>query len=154
MAPTMKSRVFTFISLLVLAVAMVAAPSASAQSPAQNVYNPNGEVLDVVDGGGGSVPDIKCTEADGLDPDGNSVPEGSKADCSENDDEVCAAADGRDGDGNSVAYGSEADCSGTPTTVTRGELPFTGFEAGMVGLAGMMLLGAGMAARRLSRHES
>ena len=155
MAPTMKSRVFTFISLLVLAVAMVAAPSASAQSPAQSVYNPNGEVLDVVDGGGDTVPDVECSEADGLDADGNSVPEGSKADCSKGGDEVCAAADGRDGDGNSVAYGSEADCSdGTTPTVREGELPFTGFEAGMVGLAGMMLLGAGMAVRRLSRHES
>lgn len=155
MAPTMKSRVFTFISLLVLAVAMVAAPSASAQSPAQSVYNPNGEVLDVVDGGGDTVPDVECSEADGLDADGNSVPEGSKADCSTGGDEVCAAADGRDGDGNSVAYGSDADCSdGTTPTVSEGELPFTGFEAGMVGLAGMMLLGAGMAVRRLSRHES
>ena len=156
-AQIMKSRVLTLISLLVLAVAMVAAPSASAQtSPAQSVYNPNGEVLDVVDGGGDTVPDVECTEADGLDADGNSVPEGSNADCAPGtDDEVCAAADGRDGDGNSVAYGSDADCSdGTTPTVSEGELPFTGFEAGMVGLAGMVLLGAGMAVRRLSRHES
>jgi hypothetical protein len=155
-AHIMKSRVFTLISLLVLAVAMVAAPSASAESPAQNVYNPNGEVLDVVDGGGERIPDVECTEADGLDADGNSVPEGSAADCRPGtDDEVCAAADGRDGDGNTVAYGSEADCSnGTTPSISEGELPFTGFEAGMVGVAGMLLLGAGMAVRRLSRHES
>ena len=154
-AQIMKSRVFTLISLLVLAVAMIAAPSASAESPAQNVYNPNGEVLDVVDGGGERIPDVECTEADGLDADGNSVPEGSSADCAPGNDEVCAAADGRDGDGNTVAYGSEADCSdGTTPSISEGELPFTGFEAGMVGLAGMLLLGAGLAVRRLSRHES
>ena len=158
----MKSRVFTFISLLVLAAAMVAAPSASAQSPAQQVYNPQGEVLEVVDGGGETLPDDEsggCAEADGLGPNGNPVTTGSDADCSEavpvEENEVCASADGRDGDGNSVAYGSSEDCSNATTpTVSEGELPFTGFEAGMVALAGIALLGGGFAMRRVARHDS
>lgn len=173
----MKSRVFTFISLLALAAAMIAAPSASAQSPAQSVYNPDGEILDVVGGGGcatadgldadgnpvseGSQADCAdgeqddCAEADGRDADGNKVSFGSAADCQEIED-VCADADGLDGDGNSVAYGSDADCanSTTPPPVNEGELPFTGFEAGMVGLAGLLLLGAGVGVRRLSRHDA
>ena len=157
----MKSRVLTFISFLALLAALVAAPTASAQtSPAQDVYNPNGEVLDVVEGGGNN--DVKdenesggCLEADGLDADGKPVESGSAADCAENDvADVCSEADGLDGDGNSVAYGSSADCSDSTTpTVSEGELPFTGFEAGLVALAGLALLGGGFAMRRVARHD-
>ncbi len=130
-APNMKSRVFTLISLIALVAAIVAAPAASAQqSPGQDVYNPNGEVLDVVEGGGGNVPD---------DDEG---------------DRVCAEADGTDADGNTVEYGSAADCAPTEQTVSEGELPFTGFEAGMVGLAGVALLGAGFAMRRFARNDA
>ena len=121
----MKSRVFSLISLFALVAALVAVPVASAQSPAQNVYNPDGEVLDVVEGGGG----------------GN------------DGDRVCAEADGLDADGNTVEYGSAADCDENRTTVSEGELPFTGFEAGMVGLAGVALLGAGFAMRRFARTD-
>lgn len=149
----MKSRVFTITSLLVLLAALSAAPGATAETPAENVYNPNGEILDVVDGGGDN--DQVCGDADGMDVNGNAVEKGSAADCAEAADEVCAQADGRDGDGNSVTYGSAADCSDATTpTVSEGELPFTGFEAGIVGLAGLALLGAGVAVRRLTRHDS
>ena len=186
-APTMKSRVFTFTSLIVLLAALSAAPAIAQTSPAQDVYNPNGEVLDVVEGGGETLPDEQsggCDDADGLDPEGNAVETGSGADCSdaqETEDvcneadgldtagnsvtfgseadcavaEVCAEADGLDGDGNSVAYGSSEDCSNSTTpVVTEGELPFTGFEAGMVALAGMALLGGGFAMRRVARRDS
>ena len=43
----------------------------------------------------------------------------------------------------------------TPTpTVAKGELPFTGLEAGLVALAGLALLGAGFAMRRVSRSAA
>jgi hypothetical protein len=155
----MKSRVFTFISLLALVVAMAAAATASAQSPADAVYNPNGEVLDVVQGGGNdnvkndTVPEKQvCSAADGVDANGNAVSYGSSADCSTTRT-VCAAADGRDASGNAVAYGSSADCSTATPAVSSGQLPFTGFEAGLVALAGAALLGAGFAMRRVSRRE-
>ncbi len=37
-------------------------------------------------------------------------------------------------------------------SVARGELPFTGFEAGLVALFGALLLGSGFAMRRASRN--
>jgi hypothetical protein len=43
--------------------------------------------------------------------------------------------------------------AGTPATST-GSLPFTGFEAGLVALAGLALLGTGLAMRRVSRSNS
>lgn len=135
----MKSRVFTIISLLALAVAMVAAGSASAASPSQDVYNPNGQVLDVVQGGGNDdVPanNVKDDVESGQSP------------------SVCSAADGRDANGNTVTYGSTADCATTVTTVATGQLPFTGFEAGLVALAGVGLLGAGFGMRRVARREN
>jgi hypothetical protein len=154
----MKSRVFTFISLLALVVAMAAAATASAQSPADSVYNPNGEVLDVVQGGGDdnvkneTVPDEEvCAAADGVDANGNKTTFGSSADCSTTRT-VCAAADGRDASGNAVSYGSSADCSTATPAVSSGQLPFTGFEAGLVALAGVALLGTGFAMRRVARR--
>lgn len=158
----MKSRVFTFTSLLALLVALTAAPAMAQTSPADDVYNPNGEVLDVVDGGGETLDDNEngsslCAGADGLDVDGNAVTKGSAADCAEAEvADVCAAADGRDADGNAVAYGSAADCStaSTTPTVSEGELPFTGFEAGLVALAGLALLGGGVAMRRVARRDA
>jgi hypothetical protein len=128
----MKSRVFTLISLFALVVALAAAATASAQSPAQDVYNPNGEVLDVVQGGGND------------DVDNDVVPE----------TKVCSAADGRDASGNAVAYGSSADCSTATPAVSSNQLPFTGFEAGLVALAGFALLGAGFAMRRVARRPT
>jgi hypothetical protein len=156
----MKSRVFTIISLLALVVAMTATASAFAQSPAQDVYNPNGEVLDVVQGGGNdnangdTSPNTDvCAAADGVDANGNTVSYGSAADCSTTRT-VCSAADGRDAGGNAVTYGSAADCSTATPSVSSNELPFTGFQAGLVALAGALLLGAGFAMRRVTRRET
>ena len=134
----MKSRVFTIISLLALVVAMTAAASASAQSsPAQDVYNPNGEVLDVVQGGG---TDTAKTPGGGTVPDVTATPAA-----------VCSTADGRDAAGNAVGYGSSADCATATPSVSSNELPFTGFQAGLVALAGALLLGTGFAMRRVAR---
>ena len=128
----MKSRVFTIISLLALLVAMTAASSAFAQSsPAQDVYNPDGEVLDVVQGGG-------------QDTVGGPTPK----------NKVCAAADGRDASGRVVTFGSSADCATATPSVSTSELPFTGFQAGLVALAGALLLGGGFAMRRFSRRST
>lgn len=48
--------------------------------------------------------------------------------------------------------------STTPTTKTEkassGDLPFTGFEAGLVAVAGLALLAGGFAMRRVSRDAS
>jgi hypothetical protein len=157
----MKSRTLTIISLFALVVAMAAASTAYAQSsPAQDVYNPNGEVLDVVQGGGtdkadtnGTVPDTEvCDAADGRDANGKVVSFGSSADCA-TAHTVCSAADGRDASGNVVSFGSSADCATATPTVTSSQLPFTGFQAGLVGLAGALLLGAGFAMRRVTRRQ-
>jgi hypothetical protein len=156
----MKSRVFTYISLLSLVVALAAAATASAQTaPANEVYNPNGEVLDVVQGGGNdnvkndTVPEEKvCSAADGVDANGNATTFGSSADCSTTRT-VCASADGRDASGNAVAYGSSADCATATPAVSSNQLPFTGFEAGLVALAGVALLGAGFAVRRVAQRQ-
>jgi hypothetical protein len=159
----MKSRVFPIISLIALVVAMTAASSAFAQSsPGQDVYNPNGEVLDVVQGGGNdtangdTVPEESgssvCSAANGQDANGNSVSYGSAADCATTST-VCSAADSRDANGNAVSYGSSADCATAPA-VSTSQLPFTGFQAGLVALAGLGLLGAGFAMRRVARRES
>ncbi len=164
----MKSRVITIVSMLALVVAMAAAGTASAQtSPAQDVYNPNGQVLDVVQGGtptpapasdvkddveSGQSPSV-CAAADGRDASGNTVSYGSSADCATTA-KVCSAANGRDANGNTVAYGSSADCATATPAVASGQLPFTGFQAGLVGLAGLGLLGAGFAMRRVARHDT
>jgi hypothetical protein len=140
----MKSRVFPIISLLALVVAMTATASAFAQSPAQDVYNPNGEVLDVVQGGGTDNANNNHTPTHTVP---STVPE-------ENGASVCSAADGRDASGNAVTYGSAADCSTATPTVSSNELPFTGFQAGLVALAGALLLGTGFAMRRVARRDS
>jgi hypothetical protein len=44
--------------------------------------------------------------------------------------------------------------TGTTPVATSGELPFTGFQAGLVAAAGLALLGAGVAMRRLGRHDA
>jgi hypothetical protein len=143
----MKSRVITIISLLALVVAMTAAGTASAQStPAQDVYNSNGQVLDVVQGGGSNpAPDNKVKD---------NVESGQAPSTPAVSAKVCSAADSRDAHGNTVAYGSSADCATATPSVSSGQLPFTGFQAGLVGLAGVALLGSGFAMRRVARRDA
>ena len=123
----MNSRVFTFTSLLAVVIAMLATTSAVAQtSPAQDVYNPRGEVLDVVQGGGSDT-----APAGGSENNNNNTPPTQP-----------------------VSRESGADAPATTPAVSSGELPFTGFEAGLVAVAGLALLGAGVAMRRVARSDS
>ncbi len=165
----MKSRVFTIISMLAVVVAMVAAGNASAQDQvrrrtsttrtarfstssraAATTRCPAADVEDDVETG--QAPSV-CSAADGRDASGNAVSYGSNADCA-TAAKVCSAADGKDANGNSVAYGSSADCATTAQAVSSGQLPFTGFEAGLVALAGLGLLGAGFGMRRVARRDA
>lgn len=120
----MKSRVFTFTSMLALLVAMAASTSAFAQSsPGQEVYNSNGEVLNVVEGGG----------SDNA-PSGGSAPSGG-------------------GGGSEPVTRESGSSPSTAPAVSSGQLPFTGFQAGLVALAGLALLGTGVAMRRVARNN-
>jgi hypothetical protein len=108
--------------LCAMLVALVLATTASAQSsPAQTVYNPTGEVLNVVSGGGPSDTDKPPT----------------------------AAAD----TGSAPAPTVQRETAATPPAA-KGNLPFTGFQAGLVAAAGLALLGAGVAMRRFARHDA
>jgi hypothetical protein len=109
----MRGRVFIKLSLLAVVAMLVMATSAMAQSPADSVYHPKGEVLSVVQGGGDSGP--SGTAGAGTAP-------------------------------TTVESGAAPAASGS--------LPFTGFQAGLVALAGLALVGTGFAMRRVARNES
>ena len=122
----MTGRVFTLISTLAVLVALAVAGTAFAQStPAQTVYNPGGEVLGVVNGGGPA-------------------------------DIVPAPATSNGGGGTAPAPATRRESGGgTPTTpAATGSLPFTGFQAGLVALLGLGLLGGGIAMRRVAGSDS
>jgi hypothetical protein len=107
----MISRAIRLTVLCAMLFALAMAATASAQSsPAQTVYNPNGDVLNVVSGGGSS----PSTES--------GAPAQTEA--------------------------------GTTAAATSGSLPFTGFQAGLVAVAGVALVGTGFAMRRIARHDS
>ena len=119
------TRAKTLITTLaaVFALSIGATASAQSTSPAQTVYNPTTEVLNVVNGGGPA--DI--------------VP-----------------GPGAGGEGNATPTPTRRESGGdapTPVATTPGDLPFTGFEAGLVALAGLALVGAGFAMRRMSRSN-
>jgi hypothetical protein len=109
------------------------------QDPADTVYNPNNEVADVVASGtptptppaSGTAPDTATSPA----PSTDTAPDTS-------------------------TESTPTSTTSTPSTATRteqassGSLPFTGFEAGFVGLAGLALIAGGFAVRRASRSES
>lgn len=52
-----------------------------------------------------------------------------------------------------VERGVDAPVPATATPSVTGQLPFTGFEAGLAALFGVMLLGTGFAMRRASRNS-
>jgi hypothetical protein len=122
-----SSRVTTRICTLAAVFALSSGATALAQdaSPAQDVYQPTTEVLNVVNGGGPA--DI--------------VP-----------------GPGAGGEGNANPTPTRRESGGdapTPVAATpSGDLPFTGFEAGLVALAGLALVGTGFAMRRMSRSNS
>jgi hypothetical protein len=119
-----STRVTTLICSLAAVFALSIGATAFAQdaSPAQTVYNPTTEVLNVVNGGGPA--DI--VPGPGAGGEGNATP-------------------------NRRESGGDAP---TPVATTpTGDLPFTGFEAGLVALAGLALVGTGFAMRRISRSN-
>jgi hypothetical protein len=125
-APMNFGRVTTLICMLAAVLALSIGASAFAQSdPASTVYNPTSEVLNVVNGGGPA--DI--VPGPGAGGEGNARPTPTR----------------RESGGNAP----------TPVATTpSGSLPFTGFQAGLVALAGLALVGTGFAMRRVARSDS
>jgi hypothetical protein len=123
----MTGRELTRISALVAILVLVFAVPAIAQtSPTKDAYGgQQGEVLGNFNGGGQD--DVVPPPAEAAPNDRGSAPTTPSVPRVEN---------GVD----------------TPTpSVTSGSLPFTGFEAGLVALAGLALVGTGFAMRRASR---
>ena len=72
-------------------------------------------------------------------------------------DESPPAPEGDGGDEESEAappIRTERGAGGPPSASAGGELPFTGFEALIVALAGAALVGTGLAVRRAARHPA
>ncbi len=126
----MKNRLFTLTTLLALLVAMVATTSAFAQSaPGEEVYNPNGEVLNVVQGGGTDPVPSDTVPAGGTKNVSHATPRAT------------------------VERATAPAAAPATQAVVKGQLPFTGFQAGLVGAAGLALLGTGVAMRRVARKS-
>jgi hypothetical protein len=114
----MPGRVLSLTLICVIAAVLGTATAAFAQSsPAQSVYSPGGNVLNVVQGGG-PTPTPTPTPPAAPTPTPVATPPSSP-----------------------------------PATTASGSLPFTGFQAGLVGLAGLALLGSGVAMRRFTRRS-
>jgi hypothetical protein len=123
----MRGRVIIRLGLSAVVALLLMAGTAFAQSPADTVYNNNqGEVLNVVQGGGPSGPSGVAGESGGSAP---------------------AKAQPRESGAGTPATTTAAATSGS-------SLPFTGFQAGLVALAGMALVGTGFAMRRVARSEA
>lgn len=147
----MKSRVLSFTSMLAMFIAMIATTSAFAQpSPGEEVYNPVGEVLSVIEGGGSSpVP------ASGTENSAAASPQTQENGATAPASSGCAEGTSGSGSGSNGSAGSSgSSCAPTPAAVvTTGQLPFTGFQAGLVALAGFALLGTGFAMRRFAHTD-
>ncbi len=131
----MSGRVFNRISALVAVLVLGVALPASAQTtvnPTTDAFGgPQSLVLGICDGGGQD--DV--------------VPPPAEPAAGEADNPPSAPAE----ETTPVERGVDAP---VPTAaVPTGELPFTGFEAGLVALFGMLLLGTGFAMRRASRNS-
>jgi hypothetical protein len=129
----MSGRGFTsFTALVAILVLAMAVPVFAQTSPAANAYGgQQGEVLGNFNGGG---------QDDVIPPPAETAPSGG----------------GQQPDTpqptNAVPTERGVD---TPTpSVSSGDLPFTGFEAGLVALAGLALLGTGFAMRRGTRQPA
>ena len=102
-----RGRVLSLTLICVIAAVLGTATAAFAASPAQSVYSPGGNVLNVVQGGGPAATPTPVATPPAT----------------------------------------------PPATTTSGSLPFTGFQAGLVGLAGLALVGTGVAMRRVARRN-
>ncbi len=128
------------ITVLLVAAAAAATPTAAfAQSPTDSVYAPDSGVADVVSSG---------TPAPA--PESGTLPESSSG---APDTEAAPSTETT-----TAPTASTPAPVATPAQTTQqastGNLPFTGFEAGFVALAGLALLGGGFAMRRFTRDAS
>lgn len=125
----MRSRVLTqFATLVALFSLALAGTAFAADTPTQTVYgNPAGDVLGSVNTGGENdvIPPPKGGEAPA---DGDEIPAGGPVKDRERGGDTVPAAPSASGD-----------------------LPFTGFESALVAMAGLALLGTGLAVRRATR---
>jgi hypothetical protein len=117
----MRGRVFTFICLIAILGSLAVAGPSFAQSSPAQDVYGNGGVLGVVNGGGPA--DIVPTPG---------------------------TANGHGTIPTRTTIPTERG-SNTPPATTTGSLPFTGFQAGLVALIGLGLLGGGIAMRRVAR---
>lgn len=122
----MRSRgISKFVVLSALLTLAFAGAAFAQTAPTQQVYgNPAGDVLGNVTTGG---------QDDVIPPPGGGT---APAD----DDEVPVTTPRR-----------ESGVDETPVPSAGGDLPFTGFEAALVAMAGLALLGTGLAVRRATR---
>jgi uncharacterized membrane protein len=127
----MSGRVFTRISALAAILALaLAAPVLAQSSPTADAYGgQQGQVLGNFSGGGQN--DV--------------VPGPAQT----------APGSGQAARPRTVAVKPvERGTTVAPAVVTKGSLPFTGFESGLVALAGLALLATGFAMRRASRTNA
>jgi hypothetical protein len=106
-----------------LGLALVTTAAASAQSPADTVYKPGNQVENVVTGGGPSGGGPTGGDAPGQTTGGPTT-----------------------GPTNGVPVAQHEVGAGRPSS-----LPFTGFQAGLVAVAGLALVGVGFVTRRAVR---
>lgn len=124
----MTRTTFRIASLAAIALLALAAPAFAQTAPTQQVYGGDqGEVLGNFQGGGG----------EGIIPPPQNAPE---------------VADEQGGGAPDVAPTTRTERGAAPSTA--GDLPFTGFEALLVALAGAALLGGGFAMRRVAREPA
>ena len=115
---------------LLLALLLVAAPASAQTSPLVDAYGgPGGQVL-------------TDTNTDDVIPPPTAPTDG----------EGGTEPNTRSGGNDDVPV--ETGATTPPAPSSEGDLPFTGFEAGIVLLAGLALLGAGLAARRAGRQTA
>ena len=124
----MHGRAITrFTALVALLTLALAVPAFAQTSPTQSAYSgKQGDVLGNFDGGGQD--DVVPPPAAPAGDDAPTPPQQTTP----------------------IERGGDAP---TPSVAT-GELPFTGFEAGLVALFGALLLGSGFAMRRASRSAA
>jgi hypothetical protein len=176
----MQRKTYSLSLVLGLVIALFACTSAFAASPAQDVYNPDGDVLDFVatatptptsdtedntstcgenngSNGSGNSDSENCgtttttTTCSGTS--GSGVAGSGGSGCGEVEQASVCGSNGSGTSGSSTSGSGSNGCGTTTPVVSKGQLPFTGFQAGLVGLMGLALLGGGITMRRLTRRQ-
>jgi hypothetical protein len=131
----MSDRFTRFAALVAILALGAAAPASAQTSPTCDAYcGPQGQVLGDFNGGG---------QEDVIPPPAKPAPAGGGE----------APDRGTPTRAVPVERGADAPAPTTPS-VSKGSLPFTGFEAGIVALLGVALLGVGFAMRRGTRSPA